>query len=323
MPSLFENAISSIRMGVEDYRQQDADRDVSAVRNFYAGVLLLAKEALIRKAPAADPMLVIGAKTKPVPDGAGGIEMAQVGHSTIDFRQIGERAADFGIAIDHKALQTLNRIRNDMEHHFTSESATAIRAALAKGFPVVASLFRQLDENPLDRLGEVWATMLETKDLYDQEVREARQTYAGIDWYSESMGRAQLKCPECGNELVEQVDAMNEKQEDMELRCRSCGVFPENADVIEQAIDDLYGADAYIRAKESGEDGPVHQCPSCERNTLVEDEERCASCGEGTDYDSDCARCGSGISLSEYLGGADEGLCPYCAYMTDKAMQDD
>lgn len=55
MPSLFENAVASIRMGVEDYRQQDGDRDVSAVRNFYAGVLLLAKEALVRKAPDADP----------------------------------------------------------------------------------------------------------------------------------------------------------------------------------------------------------------------------------------------------------------------------
>ncbi|MDJ0276278.1 hypothetical protein QLH51_05630 [Sphingomonas sp. 2R-10] len=54
MPSLFENAVSSLRMGVEDYRQQDADRDVSAVRNFYAGVLLLAKEALIRKVKSRD-----------------------------------------------------------------------------------------------------------------------------------------------------------------------------------------------------------------------------------------------------------------------------
>ncbi|MDF1835807.1 MAG: hypothetical protein P1U62_13140, partial [Alteraurantiacibacter sp. bin_em_oilr2.035] len=65
-------------MGVEDFRQQDPDRDISAVRNFYAGVLLLAKEALIRAAPKADPALVIGAKLKPVPNDAGGIEMEQV-----------------------------------------------------------------------------------------------------------------------------------------------------------------------------------------------------------------------------------------------------
>jgi LytS/YehU family sensor histidine kinase len=108
-------------------------------------VLLLA-EALIRAAPNADPQHIIGAKLKPVPDGQGGIEMSQVGHSTIDFQQIGERAKDFGIALDHKALKALNTIRNDMEHHYTSESATAIRAAISKGFPVAASLFRQMDE---------------------------------------------------------------------------------------------------------------------------------------------------------------------------------
>ena len=91
-------------MGVEDFQQQDHDRDISAVRNFYAGVLLLAKEALVRAAPEADPNVVIGAKLKPIPDGQGGIEMEQVGHTTVDFQQTGDRARVFGIAIDHNAL---------------------------------------------------------------------------------------------------------------------------------------------------------------------------------------------------------------------------
>lgn len=161
-------------MGVEDFRQQDPDRDISAVHNFYAGVLLLAKEALVRAAPDTDPEVVIGAKLKPVPDGMGGVTMEQVGHTTVDFQQIATRAADFGIALDHKALTALNRIRNDMEHHFTSEPATAVRAAISKAFPVSASLFRQLEEDPLEILGELWTTMLETKELYDQELASAR-----------------------------------------------------------------------------------------------------------------------------------------------------
>ena len=56
---------------------------------------------------------------------------------------------------------------------------------------------------------------------------------------------------------------------------------------------------------------------------IVEDEDRCAACGESTDYDAECGRCGNDISLSEYLGGCDEGLCSYCAWQTDKAMRDD
>lgn len=205
MPSLFSNAVASIRMGVEDFRQQDPDRDISAVRNFYAGVLLLAKEALIRAAPKADADVIIGAKLKPVPDGKGGISMEQVGHTTVDFQQIGTRAADFAIALDHKALTALNKIRNDMEHHYTSEPATAVRAAISKAFPVAASLFRQLDENPLDLLGDLWTTMLETKELYDQELKAARATMEKVGWHSPSIAGA-FKCESCQQELVEQID---------------------------------------------------------------------------------------------------------------------
>lgn len=323
MPSLFENAIASIRMGVEDFRQQDHDRDISAVRNFYAGVLLLAKEALIRAAPNADPQHVIGAKLKPVPDGQGGIELSQVGHSTIDFQQIGERAKDFGIALDHKALKALNTIRNDMEHHYTSESATAIRAAISKGFPVAASLFRQMDEDPLALLGDAWTTMLETKEFYDHELREARATLEKISWHSPTISPEVIKCGNCQSELVEQIEPDNESQDCAELRCKTCGQRVEMADVIEQAIEKIHGADAYIRYKDAFEDGPIYSCPACGRATLIEGEGCCANCSEPLDYTDECIRCGTGISIQDYLDGLDEGLCSYCAHMREKIMRDD
>lgn len=323
MPSLFDNAVASIRMGVEDFRQQDPDRDISAVRNFYAGVLLLAKEALIRAAPKADPALVIGAKLKPVPDGLGGIEMEKVGHTTIDFQQIAERATDFGVSIDHKALKALNKIRNDMEHHYTDESATAIRAAISKGFPVVASLFRQMEEVPMELLGDAWTTMLEAKELYDHELQQARATLEKVNWRSPSLDGGLLQCASCKSELLEQTDSNNEDQDDIELRCRTCGTFPDVADVIEQAIDDLYGAEAYIRHKDAGEDGPVYNCPACDRDTLIEGEDQCANCGEPLDYESTCGRCGSNISIQDFLDGLDDGLCSYCSWQQEKLMRED
>lgn len=323
MPSLFENAIASIRMGVEDFRQQDHDRDISAVRNFYAGVLLLAKEALIRAAPNADPQHVIGAKLKPVPDGQGGIEMAQVGHSTIDFQQIGERAKDFGITLDGRALKALNTIRNDIEHHYTSESATAIRAAISKGFPVAASLFRQLEEDPVALLGEAWTTMLATKELYDQELGEARTTLEKIRWHSPSITAEVIKCGNCQSELVEQVEPDNESQDCAELRCRTCGQDVEMGDAIERAIEKVHGTEGYIRFKETFEDGPIYNCPACGRATLVEGEDGCANCSEPLDYTAECVRCGEGIGIQDYLDGLDEGLCSYCAHMREKMMRED
>lgn len=322
MPSLFENAISSIRMGVEDFRQQNPDRDISAVRNFYAGLLLLAKEALIRAAPEADPDLVIGAKIKPVPDGSGGIAMEQVGHSTVDFQTIGGRAKDFGITLDHKALKALNAIRNDMEHHFTSEPANSIRAAISKTFPVAASLFRQIEEDPLELLGDSWTTMLATKELYDQELKEARATLGGIKWYSASVDGAAFTCPDCQSELIEQIDPENDSQSCVELRCKTCGSAPNLSDAIERLLEDLYGAEAYSRHKDAAEDGPVYDCPACQKATLVEDEETCANCDEPLDYQTECGRCGTGIGIQDYLDGLDGGLCSYCNYVSQKAMRE-
>ena len=49
--SLLQNAIDSIEMGVEDHEHADQRRAAFAVRNFFAGVLLLLKEKLRQESP--------------------------------------------------------------------------------------------------------------------------------------------------------------------------------------------------------------------------------------------------------------------------------
>src|SRR5947209_6514996 len=126
MNTLFDNAAQSIQIGIEDYQANDPRRALSAVRNFYAGVLLLAKEVLIRRAPEAEPAEVIGARYKPVPDGEGGVRFKSASQQTIDFATLGERFKDFGLKIDQAALNDLNRIRNDIEHYCTDESRETV-----------------------------------------------------------------------------------------------------------------------------------------------------------------------------------------------------
>jgi hypothetical protein len=197
-----------------------------------------------------------------------------------------------------------------------------VRAAISKAFPVAASLFRQLEEDPRSLLDDLWTTMLETKELYDQELKAARATLDKVQWYSESITGA-FQCDACQQELVEQIDPENEDQDHIELRCRTCGATPDLATAIEAAIEDRYGVEAYIRAKDTGEPGPVYDCPVCDRATLIEGEEKCANCGESVNYDRACSLCGGGIPLQEYLDGADQGLCSYCAYRMDKVMNED
>lgn len=321
MASLFENAVSSLRMGVEDYEQQDDDRDISAVRNLYAGVLLLAKEALIRKAPDADPRAVIAQTFRPLPDGNGGVTYI-ASDKTIDFENIKTRFKAFGLAIDQNALKDLNEIRNDMEHHFTDKPGATIRAAVVKAFPVISSLFRQMDENPVEHLGSVWASMLEERTLYDHEKAAARGSLARVKWHADFLADVEFECTSCGWDLIEQVDPENQSPDSVEFRCRQCGDEPERGSVIEAAVDKVFGAEEYLRAKEGDGDGPVYQCQACGLQTYLKEEDVCAHCGETMDFERQCARCHSQITIQDYLDGLDSGLCGYCSNLLDKVMRE-
>ena len=134
LSGMMENAVASLRMGIEDYAAPSPERALSAVRNFYAGVLLLGKEVLVRAAPLADPDEVIGARYEPVQDGQGGVQHVMQGQQTIDFHTLGRRFKTFGIAIDTKLLEELNGLRNAIEHRYTNETTDAVREAIARAF---------------------------------------------------------------------------------------------------------------------------------------------------------------------------------------------
>lgn len=104
MSGIFANAVASIKLGIEDYALDTPARALSAVRNFYAGVLLLGKEVLIRAVPLADPNDVIGAKYAPVPDGKGGVDHVIEGYQTVDFNTLSRRFKQFNIPVDTKEL---------------------------------------------------------------------------------------------------------------------------------------------------------------------------------------------------------------------------
>ncbi len=53
---LYKNARDAIDMGITDYATGAPTRAASGVRNFYSGILLLAKYVLAAKVPAADLM---------------------------------------------------------------------------------------------------------------------------------------------------------------------------------------------------------------------------------------------------------------------------
>ena len=314
--NLLDNAIDSIRIGVEDFKADDPARALSAIRNLHAGLLLLAKEVLARTVPSVDEEAVIAAGYTPLPDGLGGVRYVARSQSTIDLNTIRRRFRDFGIKVDQATLKKLNQLRNDVEHRYTRQAPDAVRQTIVDAFPVAAHMFRLVDVDPLDALGEAWRTMLQEHQVYDQERKACRATFDSVEWLAPVVGRGRRECPVCRSELLEQVDAKNREQEDADAICRSCGARVSAESLIESAVDDYYWGANHRDVKHGGE-GFVLECPECGFNTYIMDLEPagCVICGYA--IEGQCGRCGEDLTPSN-LGANSPDFCDYCDHMIFK-----
>lgn len=314
---LLQNALNSIVLGIEDYRANDPRRALSAVRNFYAGTLLLAKEVLARAAPGADPDEIIGARHKPVPDGKGGVAFKKVGQSTIDFAQLAERFNDFDLMIDQAALKDLSRIRNDIEHKYSTLPHEAVREAIAKAFPVVADLFRQAGEEPRELLGDCWKIMLDVRAVYERELAQCRATFEIVEWESESLSQASLSCPDCDSRLVEQSNTDNKRQAFIDAKCRGCGSHITAENLIVAALEEYFEMENYVAAKDGGEPA-LYDCPECTLKAYViwDGENGCVCCGTTLEK---CAVCHTSLTPNN----VDSDNYSLCSYHGHQASKDD
>ena len=301
MNSLFANAVQSIQLGVEDYQANDPKRALSAVRNFYAGVLLLAKEVLVRTAPGTDPKDILSARYKPVLAGNYSVQFVPDSTQTIDFTTIGKRFKDFGLQIDQAALDDLNKIRNDIEHLYTKEPHQRVREEIAKAFPVVVDLFRQAHELPKDSLGDAWDIMLEVRSVYDRELSACTASFSKVDWKFSSLEEARKLCPTCGSELIEQADADNSDRQSIDAKCRACGAAFTGEDLVVAVLDAHFERNDHIAFKDGG-DPSVYECPDCgvKAYLAVENETGCAWCE--FELDRECARCMATLYARQRLG---------------------
>jgi plasmid stabilization system protein ParE len=312
---LFANAVESIQAGIEDYAANDPKRTASAVRNFYAGVLLLAKDVLLGKVPNATPEAILADRYKPIPNGEGDVEYIAGSHRTVDFHGISERFKDFGLSIDKVALSDLTRIRNDIEHLFSSEPRTKVLEAIAKAMPVVASLFRQAGEDPAKALGDTWQTMLQVKTLYECELKICQATFGNVNWYSPTLARLPMKCVECNSELVAQKDASNADRQSIDCECRSCGAKADAEATIVHSLGEYFDYESYTAAKD-GDAPPIGTCPECGLETYLTtvEEQGCVWCECVLEK---CARCHVGLT-PENVAWDSFNLCGYCADLAHK-----
>ncbi len=314
-PHLLHNAITSIQLGIEDYKSNDPRRTISAVRNFYAGVLLLGKQCLLDEVPDAEPMEVLATSFKPEPDDAGAVVIVPKGYRTIDLGELRERFKDFGLDWPKGDINPLQRLRNEFEHFHSSAQDTTIRQVIASCFPLVAGFFEILDKNPAQQLGVAWETMLEEEKFFAAQKAACYASLAALPWHA-GLKDIELACPDCGSALLYQNDANNSDPSSIEGKCKACDAKIDAERFVEIVVEAIHGGDDLLAAKDGGEP-IINDCPDCGQPAYVQNGEIdfCYFCGESAA--SECARCGSPMSVNDVSVNS-PSFCSYCDHMMHK-----
>jgi hypothetical protein len=317
MNTLLTNAAQSIQMGVEDYLSPDPGRALSGVRNVTAGVLLLFKEKLRQLSPAPSDEVLLKQKIEPTITIEGDLLFRGSGRKTVDVQQIQERFESLGIVVDWKRVNDIVKLRNDIEHYYTGEPAARLRELIANTFLLVRDfLSLHLNIPPLELLGEkTWNVLLQTAEVYTKELQECQAERGKIGWPTDGLRALSdhIRCLTCDSELMKPVNVTEGRLSSVEFRCSSCNETRPFEDLAEKAVDSCYGAEAHISIKDGGE-SPYEECPECDRDSYLVNENICAACGYEGEF-GECAICGAGISPTDQESG---GLCSYHNWVADK-----
>jgi DNA-directed RNA polymerase subunit M/transcription elongation factor TFIIS len=285
---------------------------LSAVRNLHAGILLLFKEKLRRLSSPESKDILLMAKSEFTKNADGKVISIGAGQKTVDVRQIQERFENLGVITDWKRFEKISKLRNDIEHYFTTVSQDAMRTMISNSFLIIRNFItEELDDDPQDLLGEEsWKKMLSVSEVLEKERSVCQQAIAAINWESDSLAEAisDLTCPECGSPLLLPV----EKARGANLRCRSCGEETRFDNYAPRALTDHFAADNHYSYKDGGDPATII-CPFCFEETYIVAENKCVLCRESCQ--TTCSRCDNEIPVCELSDGR---LCSYCEHMISK-----
>ena len=203
-----------------------------------------------------------------------------------------------------------------MEHYHTTLTKDNVKEILANSFILIRDfLTLELVEEPLEILGEeCWNTLLSVSEVYEKEKAECASSLKKVKWKYSTLKECTkyFRCPECHSSLV-RTDESGDYTENTWLMCASCGNEFFLGDIIEFSLEDMFGGEAYIAAKE-GIEPPLANCPACTKDTFVYTEGLCVVCEDELMY-QECKMCDEPLSLDEQCL---EGYCSYCSHKIEK-----
>ena len=318
--SMMKNAVDSIWIGMEDFHDDDPRRAVSAIRNFYAGILLLFKCKLQELSPEGSEEVLLKKNILPVINPATG-ETTWIGsgNNTVEVRDIRDRLKSLGVeGIEWHRLENLQKIRNNIEHYYSKDPVERMKEAIASALHLIIQFCKpHLGKDPVQVLGqECWDLLLGVASLYEAELKAAKESLESVDWPYPEVEDAidYMRCPDCDSQLIKVVDptALGAA---IEFVCSSCGSNSSYETVITAALPESMEGANYVSVKDGG-DSLIEACPMCGEETFLVEQGECAACFSELEYQS-CKVCETGLSVDEQHF---EGLCSYCNYKHDKMM---
>ncbi|WP_169293972.1 hypothetical protein [Advenella sp. EE-W14] len=334
---LKENALTSIRLGIEDFQRSqltmaqggDPARTLSAIRNLFAGVLLLFKYKIaisVDNPEDAATLIFNPPEVLPKSDGNGGIKWHPMGNfkrTTIDVSTIKKRFESFDIDVDWKTIDTLQECRNHLEHLHPAHTLGQVADFIAELFPILHDFVeKQLNEKPAELLGKSWEIMLEHHNFFISTRAACNTAWAEADipeLMQDYLDKCQ--CKECGSSLLrphlEDIDneaSVQEQDKFFRYDCVACG----HSDLIAPLMIKELNKEHYYDPRDGGEPD-VETCLTCRRDTFVVSEQHCLWCEAELDY-TKCSICEEPLRQDDQFNN---GMCGYHSHVYEKLMHDD
>ncbi|HDS5694118.1 TPA: hypothetical protein QHW38_003587 [Escherichia coli] len=329
---LRENALLSIQLGIEDFelsqRKVEAGgnpaRALSAVRNLFAGMLLLFKYKIATSVDSPEDAYTLihkANKIQPQSDGNGGVKWVPVGGfkaQTIETDDIEQRLKGFSIDVDWAVVKQLKDCRNHLEHLHPTNTLGEIAGFVANLFPLLSDFItNQLNAEPYPLLGDSWKIMLAHSEVYAAKRKECDESWekAGIPENIENLLH-DCKCDMCQSELLaasnDSLDngfSVEDDDDKFKYLCLACGYSDVIAPLLIEALNDEHAYDWG-----SGEESNIELCCQCDRETFLIAEQLCVWCGAELEHE-ECAVCHKGLTQFDQ---DNHGLCDYHAYIVGK-----
>lgn len=315
--SMLDNAVSSIRLGVEDFQAAltDEARALSAIRNLTAGLLLMFKVRLQELSAPDTNEALLKHTVIPSLDAAGNPSWIGKGGKTVDVEAIKTRLEGLGVrGIDWSQLLKLTILRNEVEHYYTSHPTAGLLEAMSASFHLIQQFVpTYLNRTPVQLLGEpVWEFLTEQESFHNRELEVCRKTNTLVPWAHPILASnaSLLQCPKCRSELVK-ARLPAQGLLDIRFDCARCGSLITYAEAVEAIVTKIHYADLYYAATKGGE-APIYDCSQCGHFTYVIEDELCLLCLENSPARG-CAECGSTLDHDDYDPDDDvTKLCSFC-----------